>query len=247
MKTPRASFVIPAYDAQKYLAQTLLSCREQTIKDIEIIVVDDGSSDGTAELVQWHMEQDHRIVLASLDENKGRSAARNFGNSVAKAPIILVLDADDMACKNRVRDTLAAFEFKRPDVIYGPFQFVDEFGNILDKAPAGPFNKDFAIKQKMNFIGHSTMAYRKGVTLNVQYDEGDYSRLGLDDWKFQWDCYLRGYKFAFTKTVLSQYRVFRNEQGIVQTNTISRRDENEVSKLKDAYISRIQEKLVAAR
>src|SRR4029077_9881997 len=153
------------------LAQTILSCRGQSVKDIEIIVVNDGSTDGTRELVEWHQQQDDRVKLLDLETNKGRSAARNAGNACAQAPFILVLDADDMACKNRVRDTLLVFQMKNPDVIYGPFTLLDELGNSQGKVPAGPFNKELAVQKKINFICHSTMAYRKGVTMNVQYDE----------------------------------------------------------------------------
>lgn len=238
MKLPRISFVIPAYNAEAYLAQAILSCRGQSIKDLEIIVVNDGSKDGTQELIQWHMAQDNRIKLVDMKVNLGRSAARNMGNHEARAPYILVLDADDISLPNRARDTIATFELKNADVVYSSFQVIDGLGQILSKTPAGPFNKELAMKHKMNFICHSTMAYRKGVTANIQYDEGDYSRLGLDDWKFQWDAYLKGYKFVPAKNILSQYR-------LLSDNTEDRRDKEEVKKLKDAYIGTIEERITA--
>src|SRR6266481_362861 len=103
MKQPRVSFVIPAYNADSYLAQAILSCRGQSIKEIEIVVVNDGSDDGTKDLIQWHMEQDSRVHLVDFVKNQGRSAARNAGNVYAHAPFILVLDADDIALPNRAR------------------------------------------------------------------------------------------------------------------------------------------------
>lgn len=237
--TPKASFVIPAFNAEAYLAQCVLSCRGQSIKDIEILIVDDGSTDGTKELVQWHAERDKRVQYLSYGENRGRSAARNYGNAVAQAPIILVLDADDMALKNRVRDTLIHFNMKNTDLLYGPFQIIDENDNVIGTQQAGPFNKELSVKKQHNFIGHSTMAYRKGVTLNVQYDEGDFSRLGLDDWKFQWDAYLKGYKFGFTKTLLSRYRIYQLPNHQYGSPTEFYRDPKEVKKVKDAYLTGI--------
>ena len=238
MKLPRVSFVIPAYNAEAYLAQAILSCRGQSVKESEIIVIDDGSTDGTSELIVWHMQQDPRVKLASHDKNKGRSAARNYGNSLAQSPYILVLDADDIALPNRARDTIATFELKKADVVYGAFQVIDGLGQVRSKTGAGPFNKELALKHKMNYICHSTMAYRKGLTTNIQYDEGDYSRLGLDDWKFQWDAFLKGYKFVPAKNVLSQYRDLPN-------NTEQRRNSEEVKKLKDAYLGTIEERITA--
>jgi glycosyltransferase involved in cell wall biosynthesis len=238
MKTPRVSFVIPAYNAETYLAQAILSCRGQSIKELEIIVVNDGSTDGTRELVEWHSMKDERVRLINLDKNSGRSAARNKGNLEAKAPLILVLDADDISLPNRARDTIAYFELKKADVIYGPFQTIDGLGQIVGKTAAGPFNKELAIKHKMNFICHSTMAYRQGLTLNIKYDEGDFSHLGLDDWKFQWDAFLKGYKFVPAKQLLSQYR-------LLPGNTEDRRDQEKVQKVKDAYLGTIEERIAA--
>lgn len=106
MKSSRVSFVIPAYNAEAYLAQAILSCRGQSIKELEIIVVDDGSTDGTKELVHWHSDQDKRVKYVGFENNCGRSAARNFGNEIAVSPYILVLDADDVALPNRARDTI---------------------------------------------------------------------------------------------------------------------------------------------
>ncbi len=240
---PKASFVIPAYNAEAYLSQTILSCREQSIKEIEIIIVNDGSSDGTVDLVNYHVKQDPRVILINLDKNMGRSAARNEGNRQAKSPFILVLDSDDIALKNRVKDTLFQFRLKNPDVVYGPFAVIDEHGNVLGNQKAGAFNKEVSMKRKNNFIGHSTMAYRKGVTMNVSYDEGEYSKLGLDDWKFQWDCILKGYKFGICATPLSQYRIYQLPNNSYGSTTEYSRDPKEVERLKNEYIAGIETQL----
>jgi glycosyltransferase involved in cell wall biosynthesis len=240
---PKASFVIPAYNAEVFLAQAILSCRGQSVKDIEILVVDDGSTDGTLELAVWHQKEDKRVKVFHMEQNLGRSAARNWGNSAAQSPFIFVLDADDLAHKNRVRDTLITFQMKNPDVVYGPFDVVDEQDQTIGKQGAGPWNKEISIKRQNNFIGHSTMAYRKGVTANVQYDEGEYSRLGLDDWKFQWDCILKGYKFEICKQTLSRYRIYQLPNQTWGSTTEYHRDPVEVKKLKDAYLDGIENNL----
>jgi glycosyltransferase involved in cell wall biosynthesis len=232
MKSPRATFVIPAFNAQKYLSEAIASCRSQSVKDIEIIVVNDGSTDGTRELVDWHAADDKRVLPVHLDHNVGRSEARNIGNSKVNSPLIFVLDADDRACKNRVRDSLITFQMKNPDVVYGPFFWMDDMGQVMQKVSAGPFNKELALKRKMNFITHSTMAYRTGVTKNIHYDTGEFSRLGLDDWKWQWDAFLRGYKFEVVKSFLSYWRNHDD-------NTTAKRNIEDVVKLKDTYLAKI--------
>lgn len=232
MKQPRASFVIPVYNGQKFLAEAIASCRTQTIKEIEIIIVNDGSTDGTQELLDWYANDDERIVAVHLKDNLGRSAARNIGNAKVNSPYIFVLDADDRASKTRVRDCLICFQMKNPDVVYGPFFVMDELGNILTKVPAGPFNKEIAMRRKVNYIGHSTMAYRSGVAKNIQYDTDEFSRLGLDDWKFQWDCFRKGYKFENVKTFLGCWR--QNSDGIT-----ANRDLKEVAELKEKYLATV--------
>lgn len=232
MKEPRASFVIPVFNGQKYLHEAIASCRTQSVKDLEIIIVNDGSTDGTQELIDWYATEDPRIRPIHLHENVGRSEARNIGNDAVASPYIFVLDADDRATKNRVRDCLIAFQMKKPDVVYGPYFWMDELGQVLEKVPAGPFNKELAIRRRLNFIGHSTMAYRAGVSKNVRYDTGKYSKLGLDDWRFQWDCFLKGYKFEVVKTFLAYWRF--SGDGISQN-----RNAEDVLRLKDEYLATI--------
>lgn len=230
--TPRASFVIPAYNAQKYLTDAVFSCLKQSIKQIEVIVVDDGSTDGTRELLRWLASEDKRVKPVYLDKNVGRSQARNIGNETATAPLIFVLDADDMCCKNRVQDSIAAFSLRKLDVVYGPFFEINEMGAVLGKVRAGPFNKEINVRQKMNFICHSTMAYRREVAQQISYSTGTESELGIDDWKFQWDAYLAGYRFGQTKAPLSYYRLC---EGTVSTQ----RDPAEVLKVKEAFLAKV--------
>lgn len=227
--TPRVSFVIPAFNADLWISKTLHSCRSQTIKQIEIIVVNDGSTDGTKDILDWHANEDKRIRVFHR-ENVGRSAARNFGNDQAQADIICVLDADDLATRNRVKDTLAVFELKKPGLMYGSFHAMDSHGTATSLVPCRPFDPELAKKQKQNFICHSTMAYTKKLSEDVRYEEWPYSKLGLDDWKFQWEAYKKGYKIQHVKNPLCYYR-------ITESGTMGTRDPKAVQEAKEAYLA----------
>lgn len=229
--TPRASFVIPAYNADRWISKAIWSCRNQTIKQIEIIVVNDGSTDSTKDILDWHASEDKRVRVFH-NENKGRSFSRNFGNDLAESDIVLVLDADDMATRNRVKDTLAVFELKKPDLLYGSFFRVDSIGTTYGKTVCSPFDPKVSKSQKLNFICHSTMAYTKKLTQEVRYEEGDYTKLGLDDWKFQWEAYRRGYKFQHIKNPLCYYRM-------TESGTMATRDEKEVEAVKEKFLATI--------
>ena len=224
MNKPRCSFVIPAFNAETYLRETLDSCLNQSVKNLEVVVVNDGSTDGTKELVDFYVKKDHRVKAVHLGTNGGRSEARNVGNKLAAAEIILVLDSDDMATRNRAKDTLTCFETKKPDLMYGGWIQIDTFGNMERRIAPHPWSEEQSLKYKTHFICHSSMAYRKNLTLNVQYQGGECSRLGIDDWRFIWDCRLKGYKFAYTKSSLCYYRRVegtisktRNEVEVIQT------------------------------
>lgn len=233
---PRASFVIPAFNAQTTLSKALLSCRTQTIKQIEIIVVNDGSTDGTKSILDAHVNgneriaADPRIIPIHLEKNVGVSEARNIGNARASSDLIFVLDSDDMAARNRVKDTLTIFELKKPDFVYGSFFTLDSFGNVDQKIVSEPFDPDLSKKKKLNFICHSTVAYRKSVAEVVKYEGGDFSKLGLDDWKFQWDVYRKGFTLKNIKTPIAYLR--QSPNGLT-----AKRDPKEVLRVKDEYLA----------
>ncbi|QEY31477.1 glycosyltransferase family 2 protein [Synechococcus sp. RSCCF101] len=91
----QVAVVIPAYNAAATLEGTLASVRDQTLTDWELVVVDDGSIDGTAELVRGWSDRDPRIQLLQCS-NGGVSRARNTGVAATSAPLIAFLDADDL-------------------------------------------------------------------------------------------------------------------------------------------------------
>ena len=92
---PQISIVIPAFNAETYLRQTLDSVRAQTVADWELCIVNDGSADGTAEIAGQYAAGDPRICLVS-QPNAGVSAARNLGAGRIHAPLLIFLDADDV-------------------------------------------------------------------------------------------------------------------------------------------------------
>lgn len=104
----RISVIVPAYNVERYIAATLDSLLRQTLPDFEVIVIDDGSTDGTSQVVEGY--DDPRILLVRHDKNKGLSAARNTGVQLARGHFIALLDADDLALPTRLAEQVAALE-----------------------------------------------------------------------------------------------------------------------------------------
>lgn len=93
-KMPKISVIIPVYNVEQYLRKCLDSVVTQTFKDIEIICINDGSTDGSLEILKEYANKDSRIVLIDT-ENKGQAAARNIGLKKANGEYIAFVDSDD--------------------------------------------------------------------------------------------------------------------------------------------------------
>jgi glycosyltransferase involved in cell wall biosynthesis len=164
---PKLSFVIPTRNCAVWLPHAVQSCRQQTENDIEIIVINDSSTDSTRDYLAWLIKEEPRAIVHHFDANLGRCAARNAGNAMAKAPIIAVLDADDIAYPNRPKLTLKKME--TVDFAYGSAEVMGPLGNKLGTLSADVFNKDNALKTLENKIVHSTCAYHKRVIQTYKY------------------------------------------------------------------------------
>lgn len=101
IESKKVSVVIPAYNAQLYLHETLQSVRDQTYPNFEVIVVDDGSIDGTSRIAQKFVEDDSRFRHLK-QQNKGVSVARNVGFNLSNGDYIAFLDADDVWLPNNL-------------------------------------------------------------------------------------------------------------------------------------------------
>lgn len=103
---PLVSVVIPVYNCEAFFDETLRSARAQTLRDIEIIVIDDGSTDGSMSIAERHASADQRIRLFR-QPNSGVASAQNHGVREARAPWIALLGADDVALPQRLERQLA--------------------------------------------------------------------------------------------------------------------------------------------
>ena len=91
---PKVSVIVPVYNVEEYLERCLDSLVNQTLKDIEIIIVNDGSTDGSKEIIQKYLNKYKNIVYLEK-ENGGLSSARNYGIPYAKGEYIGFVDSDD--------------------------------------------------------------------------------------------------------------------------------------------------------
>ena len=117
--TPLVSVIIPVYNCEKYLAEAIESVLAQTYQPLEIIVIDDGSTDGSAEVAKSFGP----TVQYCFQVNSGTAAARNRGIELAKGDFFAFLDADDLWVEDKLTNQMAAFT-NNPnlDIVYGQVQ-----------------------------------------------------------------------------------------------------------------------------
>lgn len=114
---PRVSVIIPVYNVEKYLRECLDSIVNQTLREIEIICVDDGSTDGSPEILREYGEKDCRITIIS-QENRGISSARNHGADIASGEYFYFMDGDDILERDALSRLYQLSEEKSLDVLY---------------------------------------------------------------------------------------------------------------------------------
>lgn len=126
----RVSFVVPVYNVKPYLDKCIESLLYQDYDDFEIVIVDDGSTDGSGELADvWALSSDKIVV--SHQQNQGLSAARNRGVDIARGDYIAFVDSDDYWCDNVLRGLIEQIELQNLDILRFRYQNVREDGSIF--------------------------------------------------------------------------------------------------------------------
>jgi hypothetical protein len=164
---PLVSVVIPAFNAAATIAESLRSALAQTWRELELIVVDDGSSDGTAAVAEAAAAADPRVVILRRPRSGGPSAARNAGIARASGSFVAPLDADDLWHPEKIeRQMAAALGPARPALVYTFCRRIDGGGRITGHLDAvavdGPA---FARHLYLNFVGASAALFRRDILL----------------------------------------------------------------------------------
>ena len=129
----KISFVIPVYNTEEFLNKCINSIRNQTLRDIEIIIVNDGSNDNSERIIEKHKIEDYRIRVIN-QENSGLSQARNIGISISQGEYIVLVDGDDWVDESLAEKVYSKLKTTNSDMcIYG-IKYVFESGIEINKS-----------------------------------------------------------------------------------------------------------------
>ncbi len=164
MVAPTVSVLMGVYNGEAFLAEAIESILHQTMKDFEFVIVDDGSTDGTGEILRRYAAADARVRVVTRG-HEGLIASLNFGRGIAQGKYIARMDADDVAFPDRLAKQIAFLD-AHPNVavVGGAIQMINDRGVVLETI-ALPQSDD-AIKELLlreNAMAHVTAVIRRDV------------------------------------------------------------------------------------
>ena len=204
MKEGLVSIITPVYNGEKYISETIESVIKQTYLDWEMIVVDDGSKDGSAAIVRRYAEKESRITLLQ-QPNGGSASARNNGIRYANGQYIALLDSDDLWDPDFLKSQLALMKEKNTICVHGSYKRINE--NSEEILKAWKAKKEVTYKQ-MQMTNHIAC-------LTGLYDTSKFGKIYLkeelrsirDDYAYWLDVVkLAGVSYG-NQDVLASYRV----------------------------------------
>lgn len=205
--TPRVSIIIPAYNASEFLAATLDSALAQTCPDVEIIVIDDGSTDATPDLLKTYSNH----IRVSRQQNAGQAAARNHGARLAHGELLLFLDSDDLLNADFLTQQSALLaRFYGADAVYCDHRTIDDTGQIT--ADTGALGYPRPSGDILRALLHGPCIVTPGLVLlrraafeaSGGFDEAPAMR-GYEDYALWLGMAARGY-FIYNPHTLVSYR-----------------------------------------
>jgi len=207
---PLISVIMPVFNGEQYILESVNSILAQTVKDIELIVIDDGSTDDSGKIVQSIV--DSRIVYRKLEQNMGISTATNLGYELAQGEYIAHMDSDDITLPGRLQKQ-AAFLARLPhvDIVGGRMEL---FNSTASLGVAGVPVSDGEIKANLLFgaknIHNPTAMLRHSFVKdkNLRFNP----IFKGPDWPFWVEAMFQGARFANLGEVVLRYRVHEKQE-----------------------------------
>ncbi|MDE7166614.1 MAG: glycosyltransferase family 2 protein [Bacteroidaceae bacterium] len=201
------SVIMPMHNSEKFVGKAIESVMEQTYPHWELLVVDDGSTDRSCDVVRAYANRDRRIQLLINDKPTGMPVApRNYGIERAKGDFIAFLDSDDMWLREKLAQQLPYFfRDNRTAVVFSDYEKIDEAGRRSARVVSTPRKVSYQQLLYGNVIGNLT-----GIYDVRKVGKNYFKEIRHEDYAFWLSVLKNGYVARSTQTVLALYRVHRN-------------------------------------
>jgi glycosyltransferase involved in cell wall biosynthesis len=244
MDAPLVTIGIPIYNTGKYVAETLDSIKNQTYKNIELIVVNDGSTDDSAEQVEWWSKQNsYPIKFINNGKNIGLTKTCNIILDNANGKYLQKVDADDILLENKIERHVNILESSGEQVaaVFSYVELIDENGAFLyqdynerigrSKESSGDFYYDLL---ELNFIPNPSVVSRTKILREVGgYD----STLLYEDWDM-WLRLAKSYKIYYDPEVTCYYRIHKESMMADPQKLVLRNSTNYATYIKNLGINK---------
>ena len=204
----KVSIILPNFNSAEHISSTIKSIKNQSCKNWNLIIIDDGSNYETRKILNKH-KNNKKIKIFWLKKNKGAAYCRNLAISKSKSKYIAFIDSDDVWEKNKLKLQLKYMEKNNYDMTY---TYYKTFG-LRSKKIKPPFRFNFADFTKNTSIATSTMMLKRQLTKGVKFT----NTVICEDYFFKCKI-LKKIKYAFClKNYLTKYRVRKKS---MQSNRI---------------------------
>ena len=153
------SIITPSYNSESFLSQTIESVLSQTYTDLEMIIVDDASSDNSNKIIEEYLKKDSRIKLIKLEKNSGPAVARNRAIDEAKGKYIAFLDSDDLWMPEKLSKQLSFMQKHNIVLSFTSYYHMEEESEKIIQQIHAPDKVDYNELLKKNIIGCFTAIY----------------------------------------------------------------------------------------
>ncbi len=162
-KKPLVSVVIPVYNAERTIAETLTSVLAQTYTNLEILVIDDASTDRSPAILQTYAQKDPRIKLLTNSTNQKVAATRNRGIAAAQGEYLAFLDADDLWAPDKIARQIDLMTTHDYPLTFTATEFIDDAGHPTGKVFSVPDRVDYRQLLRQNVITFSSACVRTAI------------------------------------------------------------------------------------
>ena len=201
MKKSLVSIVMPAYNAAKFIRETIASVQSQTYENWELLVIDDGSKDETVEIIRALTKEDARIRLLQNEKNMGVAKTRNRGIELADGEFIALLDSDDLWYPEKLEKQLSLA--RESEIVYCSYAMIDEDGKEKHAPFIVPAETNYKKMLISSVISCSTVLMRAETAKKYHFDETFYH----EDYVLWMQMMKDGRKACGCTEVLGAYRI----------------------------------------